>query len=384
MPAESPMLEIASLVVDAGGDDLHACMQCGTCTTVCPWPALEAFSPRRVLREASLGLEGWEQELVWRCVTCRACEETCPRSLGITDVMRAARAVLQESGGAPRALGGPLASLRSEGNPWEGEARERGAWAKRLGLRTFDASCEALLLPCCTQVHDGRARRASAALVRLLNGAGTRFGVIAEGLRCCGDPARQVGANELFDELDTANRDTLREHGVRQVWTTSPHCSNVLRRGCEAPAVEHYTELLWRLVRGGNLHLSCEVPIVVTYHDPCYLGRHAGVYEAPRKVLSAIPGLALREMAESRDQSVCCGGGGGGLWHELPPEQRLAVQRVRQARDTGAQVLVTACPYCLLMFEDAVKTLDLEGEFEVRDIAEVLAHASGLDEEASP
>lgn len=379
MTVEAPMLEIAALVADAGGTDLHGCMQCGTCTGVCPWPTVEVFSPRTLLRQVSLGLEGWEETLVWRCLTCRACELRCPRGVGVTEVMRAAREVLQSSGGAPRALGGPLASLRAEGNPWEGRAGERSVWMNELGVPAWTPDCDTFLLPCCTQVHDARSRRAARALVTVLRAAEVRFGSIADGLVCCGDQARKVGAEQLYQQLLRTNEQHLRLARARSICAVSPHCWSVLRGEPELPDSEHSTLLLDRLLQEGRLSFAGTRDVVVTYHDPCYLGRHAGVYEAPRRLLRAVPGVELREMERHGDDSLCCGGGGGGLWHELPPEERLAVHRVREARDTGAAVLVTACPYCMLMFEDAIKALDWEGEIEVLDIAEVLAGACAPD-----
>jgi len=385
MTAESPMLVIAALIAEAGGGGLHACMQCGTCTGVCPWPTVEQLSPRLILRQASLGLEGWEEEQVWRCVTCRACEDRCPRGIEITEVMRAARSVVQESGGAPRGLSGPLASLRTNGNPWEGESTEHGTWMKSLEVPSWDAGCEALLVPCCTQVHESRNRRASRALVGLLHRAGVRFGTMPEGLQCCGDQARKVGAEDAYQHLNEANLRVYRDNAIERAWVASPHCLNVMRAQPGTPTSEHYTEVLWRLVEQGRLLPTRSYDEVVTYHDPCYLGRWAGVYDAPRHTLEAIPGLELREMPRNREESFCCGGGGGGLWQELPIEQRFAVHRVREALETGARVLVTACPYCVLMFEDAIKVLELEGQLEVRDVAEVLARAVGVEpSEATP
>lgn len=374
MTAETPLLEIAALIEEAGGRDLHACMQCGTCTGVCPWPLVEAFSPRRVFREMSLGLEGWEAEAVWRCVTCRACVQRCPRGLDITGIMQSARTVLQQSGAAPRGLTVPLASLRTQGNPWEGDRTDRIDWPAVVGAPLFTSDCESLLFPCCTQVYDPRHRRAARALTSLLSLAGYRFGTLKEELSCCGDQARKVGAPDVFDDLSKGNLQAFRAHGVKRVFTSSPHCLDVLRT---TPGVEteHATQVLWRLVQEGRLVPTRSVSAVVTYHDPCYLGRYAGVYDAPRHLISAIPGVDFREMPRSREESLCCGGGGGGMFLEMLPEQRFSVHRVREAIATGASILVTACPYCVLMFEDAIKATGLEGELEVLDAAELLSRS---------
>ncbi len=378
MTAQTPLLEIAAMIADLGGRDVHACMQCGTCTGVCPWPFLGEFSPRTLLREMSLGLEGWEAERVWRCVTCGACEQACPRELRITEVMRAARELLHETGSAPRALGGPMASLRTLGNPWEGEPDHKTAWAEGAHAPIWDQACESLLLPCCTQVYDPHNRRASHALVSLLRHAGLAFGAPPVGLPCCGEQARKVGAQDLFRQLHASNLESLRALGASHVITSSPHCLDVLSTMPEVVS-EHAAQVLWRLVDQGRIRPTLTFPKTVTYHDPCYLGRYAGVYDAPRRLLASIPGLSLREMARHGQASFCCGGGGGGLFQEMTPDQRLAVHRVREALETGAQVLVTACPYCMLMFEDAIKVLGLEPQIEVLDIAEVLLRSVRID-----
>jgi Fe-S oxidoreductase len=378
MTAESPMLEIAELIAEAGGSDLHRCMQCGTCTGACPWPTVKRFSPRQVLRLASLGLSGYEAEDIWTCVTCGSCVKECPRGVDVIEVMRATRALLLESGQAPKSSAVPLGSLRAEGNPWSGSRAERGVWAAELGLPAVDAASEYLLLLCCTQSYEPRSRLAARALVALLRAANVRFGVLGDAQGCCGDQARSLGADELYRSLSRANAELLREHDVRRVIVSSPHCLAAMKREHGADqglAVVHAAELLDELVQVGKLVPSERVALTVTYHDPCYLGRHGGQYQAPRRVLQAIPGLKLVEMERNRATSLCCGGGGGGMWLEVPQAERFAFARVREAQATGASVLATACPYCMAMFEDAVKVLELEQSIAVQDVAEILARS---------
>jgi Fe-S oxidoreductase len=378
MTAVSPMLELTDLILEVGGSDLLTCMQCGTCTGVCPWPTVKRFSPREVIRLASLGLEGYEQEDLWNCVTCATCVLRCPRGVDIIDVMRAARAVMLESGTFPETYRGPLASLRTDANPWAGDSSERYAWAEDLDLPLFGADTEFLYFTCCSQAFDPRNRKVGRALVSVLRHAGVSFGVLGNEEACCGDQARKVGAEDLYADLRSTNMRLLGEREVRRVIVASPHCLDVFTKdyATELPvAATHYTQLLAQLLADGKLAPSAPVDKRVTYHDPCYLGRHAGEYEAPRAVLRAIPGLELVEMPRNRDTSLCCGGGGGGLWMDVPKEQRFAVHRVREAKATGAQVIATACPYCTSMLEDAVKILDLEEEIAVEDVAEIVAHS---------
>ncbi|MCU0691814.1 MAG: (Fe-S)-binding protein [Polyangiaceae bacterium] len=380
MTAEVPMPEITQLIVDAGGEQLQACMQCGTCTGVCPWPEVRSFSPRAVMRLASLGLAGYEDDAVWRCVTCYRCVSQCPRGLDIPAVMQSVRQVLQQSGGAPRSHRGPLASLRAMGNPWEGDPHDRAAFASTLQLLPPGSTCDYALFPCCAQVHEARNRRAAEALAAVLCCAGVRLGHLGDQLVCCGDHARKIGAEHVYEQLCENNTSLLASAGPVPIVATSPHCLRVLRGDCRQegqPQALHAVQVLDGLVASGRLRLAAPLPMRVTYHDPCYLGRHLGEYEAPRRVLAAVPALELVEMPRNRSESLCCGGGGGGLWLELPVEQRFAVQRVLEAQATGAEAIVTACPICVLMLEDAVKVLELEQTMKVFDVAEVVGRSLG-------
>jgi Fe-S oxidoreductase len=378
MPAESPIVEIASLIAEHGGADLRECMQCGSCTAVCPWPPLRPTSPRLVIRLASLGLAGYEARDVWDCVGCGSCLEVCPRGVDLTAVMRAARALLLEAGSGPRSFGPPLGSLRAAGNPWSGERALRERWVEARALPTFDGTQELLFFPCCTQIYEPHGRRAGDALLALLRLAGVSLGMPSSSVVCCGEQAESVGATSLAAELRAVSAPLLDARGSSRVLVASPHCLHALRRDRPADAhasFVHHAVLLVELVASGRLRPRRPVAGPVTYHDPCYLGRRGGEYEAPRRVLAAIPGMDLREMAHSRETSLCCGGGGGGIFAEVPAAERFATLRVAEARATGARVIATACPYCAVMFDDAVKVLDLEGEIVVRDVAELCAES---------
>jgi len=387
MTAEAPMLELADLIADCGGGDLLRCMQCGSCTGACPWPTVKRFSPRQVIRLASLGLAGYEAEDIWTCVTCGSCLGTCPRGVDVIEVMRATRVLLINAGQAPKSFAVPLGSLRAEGNPWSGSRAERSGWAEDLALPPISRASEHLLLLCCTQSYDPRGRLTARALVALLRAAAVRFGVLGNGQSCCGEQARSLGAEELYQALRGANAELLRVHEVRSVIVSSPHCLQGMKRDAAAELgleVVHSAELLDTLIAERRLVPRHPVAMTVTYHDPCYLGRHGGQYEAPRRVLRAIPGLTLVEMARSRATSLCCGGGGGGSWLEVPPAERFAFERVREAQATGATAIVTACPYCIAMFEDAVKVLGLEQSLEVLEVAEILARSVDLGSAGAP
>lgn len=381
MQAVNPMLEIADAVAEYGGENMHVCMQCGTCTGVCPWNLVSPFSPRLILRQISLGLEGSE-EILWNCVTCNACVSRCPRDLELIDVLRSVRALMVDQGTTPEGIRGPLSSMTSDGNPWQGRREDRTAWAQGLDAPSYSPDHDYCLFTCCSLAYDPRSQVIGRLLIQLLQRAGLSFGMLDSQENCCGDQAHKIGADDVFQSLARSNIEVFQERGVRRALVASPHCLNAFTKDYRdldgAISSEHYTEVLARLIADGELAPTEKQDLTVTFHDPCYLGRHNGIYDAPRRVLQAIPGLKLVEMPRSRENSLCCGGGGGGCWSEFPVEQRFAVLRVREALDSGAEVIATACPYCTLMLEDAVSVLNAGEQIVVRDVAELLAQSVGL------
>lgn len=376
MEAVTPFLEVADAIKELGGEDLDQCMQCGTCTGVCPWNLVKYFSPRGMIRLAQFGLEGFESEDLWNCVTCNMCVINCPRGLKIIDIIRSMRMMMNETGSIPASLKVPLGSVASRGNPWSGEPEERTKWAEGLGVKEFGPDVDYLYFTCCTQAYDARNQKSGQALIKVLQAAQVDFGLLGEKEVCCGDAIRKMGGEELFGKLAETNLSTFEEKEVKRIIVASPHCYNTFVK--EYPElggnyeVRHYTQLLLELIKEKRLKPSLKVEKRVTYHDPCYLGRHNGIYEPPRDVLRAIPGIDLIEMERNRENSLCCGGGGGGLWNEVPAEQRFSVLRVKEAVETGAEIIAAACPYCISMFEDALKTIGKEEEMRVMDVSELL------------
>ena len=376
----TPCLEVVDAILSVGGDSLQVCMQCGTCTAVCPWTLVKGFSPRSVLRLLSLGLEGVEEGPLWDCVTCNTCVSRCPRGVDMIDVVRSARAVMVEMGSVPPSFKGPLGCLRSDGNPWSGDRAERADWQEGLGVADYSAAeTEWLFFTCCTQAYDPRNKKVARALVELFDRAGVSFGSLKNDESCCGDIPSKAGDAEVFARLAASNTTLLADRDVKKMIVGSPHCLNAFTKDYEelpgGMEVVHHTVLLSRLIEEGRLAPKGEVATRVTYHDPCYLGRHNGIYEEPRAVLAAVPGLDLVEMPRSREEALCCGGGGGGIWSEVPISERFAVLRIKEAQAVGAEVIATACPYCTVMFEDAIRALDAEDEICVRDVAELLAES---------
>ena len=378
-------VDVADLLAQVG-ETFMSCLQCGTCTSVCPWNQVMSYSPRRILRQLAMetGTEASVDQAVWSCVTCNSCTVNCPRGIEIIDVIKAVRGLNVSSGRIPGSVEAPLDSLKANGNPWDGDRAKRLEWAGDLDLPAFTPEHEYCLFTCCTTAYDPSNRIAGRALPQLLEYAGIAFGTIGAEESCCGDPAHKLGADKIFSELTHKNTDLFLRAGVQKILTTSPHCLNAFRNNYDglkdSVASEHYTELLNRLVTAGRLKPILEVAATVTYHDPCYLGRHHGIYEAPRRVLQSIPGLTLIEMASNRESSLCCGGGGGGAWQDLPLSERLGVLRIQEALSTGAEIIATACPFCIRMLNDAVRVLGVEDRIAVRDIAELLLQSVKMKE----
>jgi Fe-S oxidoreductase len=377
MAVINPFAEAAEAIIEAGGETLKSCYQCGLCTGTCPWNLVRSFLTRRLIHGAQIGLVELESEDVWLCATCGACVERCPRGVEIIDIMRALRRIGSQWATSPKSLRTVMASLGTVGNPF-GEAREkRTDWAKELGVKTFAPGVEFLYFPCCTPAYDPQAKRIARATVNVLNKAGVDFAILGQEENCCGESARKAGEEGLFQSLAQANIEAFRRHGVTKVIVSSPHCYHTFKN--EYPAIGgnfevlHVTQFLAELIENKRLKLKKSFPKKVAYHDPCYLGRHNKIYDQPRKVLESIPGLQLVELPDSREESLCCGGGGGRIWMETKKGERLSDLRIEQALGVGAEVLAVSCPYCLLNLHDSLLTMDKEGVLEIKDISELVS-----------
>ena len=376
MAVINPFTEAAEAMIEAGGEALKSCYQCGLCTGACPWNLVRSFLTRRLIHEAQIGLVELESEDVWLCATCGACVERCPRGVEIIDIMRALRRIGTQWAANPKSLKTVMASLGTVGNPF-GKAREkRSDWAKDLGVKAFAPNTEFLYFPCCTPIYDQRARRIALATVDVLNKAGVDFGILGTEENCCGESARKAGEEKLFQSLAEANIEAFKDNGVSKIIVSSPHCYHSFRN--EYPELDgnfevvHITQFLAELIDNKRLKLTKSFPKKVAYHDPCYLGRHNKIYDEPRRVLESIPELELVELPDCREDSLCCGGGGGRIWMETKKGERFSDIRIEQALEVGAEVLAISCPYCLLNFDDSLLTMDKEGLLEIRDISELV------------
>ncbi|MBI2922229.1 MAG: (Fe-S)-binding protein [Planctomycetes bacterium] len=379
METKAPVPEIVDEVKAAGGHTYRLCYQCGKCDAVCPWNRVRSFSMRKTIREASLGIPEIESDDLWRCTTCGTCPQKCPRGvdqikLGVS-LRRVATNydVLGASAGAIRSARGNLAT---RGNPFGEERAARTGSAEGLAVKPFAEGMEMLFFGCCYLSYDARLKKVARAAVEILNRAGVDFGVLGSAESCCGESIRKTGAEKVFRDLARENIKAFIDRGVKKIVVASPHCYEAFRKDYAEFMVNfevlHISQLLLPLLREGRLKVTGEYRKKVTYHDPCYLGRHNGIYDEPREVLRHIPGLDLVEMRDTRQNSLCCGGGGGGVWMETPKKERFSNLRVKQAVDAGAAVLATACPYCITMFEESRLGLEAEGSLEVRDITEIV------------
>ena len=371
--------EIREIIKEHGGDAFKYCYQCGLCDVVCPWNRVRSFSMRRIVRQAAFGMTEIENEEIWRCTTCGTCPQRCPRDVRQIDSGVALRRIATEYGVFPenvrpiRAISG---NLSTTGNPFGEDRDKRADWAKDLPVKPFTEGTEILYFPGCYPSYDRRLRKVAAATARILDKAGVDFGILGSGESCCGESIRKAGDEELFKRLARENIKSFIDHGVKRVLVSSPHCYHTFKN--EYPdlmvhfEVVHVTELLLDLIGSGRLEITKPFERTVTYHDPCYLGRHNGIYDAPREILGRVPGLELVEMADNREASLCCGGGGGRIWMDTPKGERFSDLRLEQATRAGAGVLVTSCPYCITNFEDSRLFLPEPEALEIRDITEVL------------
>jgi len=362
--------------------DAAACFQCGSCTATCPLAERERLNVRQLIRLGAFadgrpaihsGTPG-----LWTCTTCAQCNVGCPRGVDVVEIVRHLRARGWKRNDVPAGLRPLLWAEFQDGNPYRLPPSQRSAWMRGLSGPAAGStdSAPTVLYVGCTASYDPRAQRTARAVARLLAAAGVPFRLLGENEVCCGETPRALGVEGLFRDLSARSAEALRKVGATRVITISPHCFDALRAGLGSEVeVVHYSQLLDELVSGGKLKLEGYRPGLLTYHDPCYLGRQHGIYEPPRRLLESA-GAKLVEMPRSRRWALCCGGGGGNMWRESSPEGRLADVRVAEARDTGAQVLATACPFCVTCF--AGSETPAMGHLDIVDVAEVVARAAGV------
>ncbi len=383
--------DLIEQIAQDGAESFAWCYQCAKCVPVCPVDIVGEYGPRKLYRMAQTGYDWTQGPELWLCTTCANCLRVCPKEVNMVDIMPAVREkAILAGNNVPAELQEALENTFRYGNPLGQPARKRDAWAKKAGvpvplLYKEKRPVEWLWWVECYPSYHPRGIDASIALAKIFNALEIDFGILGREEKCAGDSQRLAGEKGLFEMLAEQNIETLSKYEFQRMVVTDPHALNAFRKHYPKYGGEyevwHYTQLLAQHVDKLKGLMTKPLNRKVTFHDPCYLGRHNGEYEAPRRLIEALPGVEFVEMWRCRENGYCCGGGGGGMWLDgyvvNYQSRRLSEQRVLEAIATGADTLVVVCPYEVSRFEDAVKSTGNEGKLEVKDIAELIAEAMG-------
>ncbi len=380
--------------------DLYSCTECGRCQDLCPaYNTQKPLSPKALIvdlksnlyRNKELILAGKAEEVtsvidqnvtedvIWACTSCRACEVACPVFIEHTDKIYDIRRnlVMMESK-FPAEVQTVFKNMETNSSPWAFSPSDRANWAEGLNVKTMaeDASVDLLLWVGCAGSFDDRNKKVLRAFVSLLKKAGIRFAMLGTEEKCTGDAARRIGNEYLFQTLAQANVETMNRYQVKKIVTACPHCFNILKNEYKDFGgnyeVYHHSQFIARMLSEGKLKPTKGVDETITFHDSCYLGRWNNVYEQPREILKSLPSARLVEMKSHHDQSLCCGAGGGRMWMEETIGKRINVTRTEQAIATKAGIVAAACPFCMTMISDGVKTKEIQDKVKVMDIAELI------------
>jgi Fe-S oxidoreductase/nitrate reductase gamma subunit len=374
--------------------DFDACTECGRCQDVCCAQISGGpLSPKKLIGKLKRYMhEGDTRPLhgeivtpeeLWACTTCMACVQECPARIDIVDtIVDLRRHLAMEQGAFPPGVGNTLTHVQGLGNPWGLDPADRPKWADGLDVHWLAPGerVEYLYWIGCAAAYDPRNQKVARAMIRILQAAGVSYGVLREE-RCHGEFGRRLGEEYLYQTAAEENIANMRQHAFDRVLTHCPHCLNTFRNeyrqftGGELEAV-HHTALIAELARSGRLTLAAQSAAqTAVFHDPCYLGRQNGEFEAPRAALAAVPGMAVVEATHNRARGLCCGGGGGQMWMDLHTRKKVNVVRAEQLLATGAHSVATGCPHCMTMLEDARAILGADDRLHVRDVAEIVAAA---------
>ena len=392
--------------------DLYACVVCGNCQELCPaFNTGKPLNPKKVIQDlkkqllkvgpelvkakakaaaapanlnVTLAGNVIKEEEIWACTTCGACDTVCPVWVKHIDKIVDLRRNLVEQSIIPETAMGALRNIESRGHPWRGTTLNRTDWARGLDIKTLtkDSKVDILYWVGCTEALEERSVKVTQSLAKLMKQAGLNFGILGAEESCCGDPARRLGNEYLFQMQAQMNIEVIKRYNIKKIVTACPHCYNTIKN--EYPQfggnfeVIHHTELIAGLLKESKIKVTRGGYGSITYHDSCYLGRYNDIYQQPRQILKYLPDVNLIEMENNKKRGFCCGGGGGRLWMEERIGQRVSEARIDQVIASKAQLVATACPYCLQMFDDAIKVKQKEETLKVKDIAELIAESTTL------
>ena len=389
--------------------DGYTCTECGRCRVVCPTaltgkpldPKIFIGDVRDAVYEATPGIlsetsgrgisasaparkdliGGWiSEDTIWACTMCGFCTTACPVFIipAVDKIAEMRRYLVLDKAEFPKEVQNAFRGMETNGNPWNISAATRGDWADGLPVVTMaeagEKQIEVLFWVGCAGSYEDRAKRVSKALVEILNRAGVSFAILGTEETCTGDSARRMGNEYLFQMLAQQNVETLNGYKVKKVVTNCPHCLNCIKNeykdfGGDYDVV-HGTELVSDLIAAGRVPMTTPIPETTTFHDPCYLGRYNGGYEAPRRILRAIPGLQLTELERSRERGLCCGAGGGRMWMEEKLGSRINQTRMKEIAESGAQNVGVSCPFCMVMIGNAKDEIGVATQpFDVLELA---------------
>lgn len=380
--------------------DSYVCTECGRCNEFCPTANTgKPLKPRKLIMDlrrhlvtygeekcrsiehkALLTGEAISRDAIWDCTTCGACVEACPVAIEHVDKIIDMRRhlVLMKGEMEPEMLKS-MNNWESHSNPWGLPPGDRGNWIKDLGVTTMaeKKDVDYLYFVGCAASFDQRNQKIAKAIVKILKTANVSFSILGKEEKCNGETARRLGNEYLGQMLTKSNIETFTKYNVKKIITSCPHCFNTFKNEYSDFGgnyeVIHHSVLINDLIKEKRITLKQGEELTVTYHDACYLGRYNNIFEQPREILKAIPGLNVIEMPRNKKQGFCCGAGGGRMWAEETRGTRINVNRVEEAAATGASVVASSCPFCMIMMEDGIKNTNKEASLKPKDLAEIVA-----------